>query len=243
METENLYRAFFDHVTDAIFCLEVAGRFVDVNPAGCRLLGFEKAELIQMHPEGLSLFRAACLDDHLQRIHEKGYANWHSKYVRKDGSLVDLDVRATLLVYGGRPILLAIARDISEQKKLEGLLIRAQKMEAIGTLAGGIAHDFNNLLMGIQGRISLMLMDGSLPHSFTAPTLVSCTLIAQPAFSRRYLLNAITSIMLPIMFMRYSQPVRTRPIPLVAIEALVLAEYEIDRHVIALAYGDHPLDS
>jgi CheY-like chemotaxis protein len=32
-------------------------------------------------------------------------------------------------------------------------------MEAIGTLAGGIAHDFNNLLMGIQGNISLSLLD------------------------------------------------------------------------------------
>jgi len=167
METEDLYKAFFDHATDAIYCFEVAGRFVDVNPAGCRLLGFEKAELIQMHPEGLSVFSAACLDEHLKRIHEKGYANWHSKHVRKDGSLVDLDVRTTLLGHGGRPILLAIVRDISEQKKLEGLLIRAQKMETIGTLAGGIAHDFNNLLMGIQGRISLMLMDGSIPHSFT----------------------------------------------------------------------------
>jgi CheY-like chemotaxis protein len=32
-------------------------------------------------------------------------------------------------------------------------------MEAIGTLAGGIAHDFNNLLMGVQGNVSLMIMD------------------------------------------------------------------------------------
>ena len=39
-------------------------------------------------------------------------------------------------------------------------------MEAIGTLAGGIAHDFNNLLMGIQGRVSLILMhtDSDHPH-------------------------------------------------------------------------------
>ena len=39
-------------------------------------------------------------------------------------------------------------------------------MEAIGTLAGGIAHDFNNLLTGIQGNVSLMLMDINFTHPY-----------------------------------------------------------------------------
>ncbi|MBW2094584.1 MAG: response regulator [Deltaproteobacteria bacterium] len=46
-----------------------------------------------------------------------------------------------------------------ERKKLESKLQEAQKMEALGKLAGGIAHDFNNLLMGIQGNISLLLLN------------------------------------------------------------------------------------
>ncbi len=48
-------------------------------------------------------------------------------------------------------------RSEKEKEELESLLLHAQKMEALGTLAGGIAHDFNNLLMGIQGNTSVVL--------------------------------------------------------------------------------------
>ncbi|MBF0278884.1 MAG: response regulator [SAR324 cluster bacterium] len=51
--------------------------------------------------------------------------------------------------------LVHIARDMTEQKKLESDLFQARKMEAVGTLAGGIAHDFNNMLSGILGYADL----------------------------------------------------------------------------------------
>ncbi len=45
--------------------------------------------------------------------------------------------------------------DITERKRMEEELVKAQKLESVSTLAGGIAHDFNNILTAILGNISL----------------------------------------------------------------------------------------
>ena len=46
---------------------------------------------------------------------------------------------------------IGIVRDVTEMRKMEQELNRAQRLEAMGTLAGGIAHDFNNILGVILG--------------------------------------------------------------------------------------------
>jgi signal transduction histidine kinase len=56
----------------------------------------------------------------------------------------------------GGPIV-AIGRDVSEERELASRLARAERLEAIGRLAGGIAHDFNNLLTIIGGNAQLLV--------------------------------------------------------------------------------------
>ena len=59
---------------------------------------------------------------------------------------------------------LTIFREVTEIKEMETRVQKAQKMEAIGSLAGGIAHDFNNLLFPITG-LAEMLMEDLPPES------------------------------------------------------------------------------
>ena len=51
---------------------------------------------------------------------------------------------------------IAVAEDTTEQKKLEEQFLRAQRMEAIGTLAGGVAHDLNNILAPVLMTAELL---------------------------------------------------------------------------------------
>jgi two-component system cell cycle sensor histidine kinase/response regulator CckA len=73
------------------------------------------------------------------------------KHRAKDGQEVIVDARVTLIQNDdGTPrSVLGINTDVTEQKKLEVQLLRAQRLESIGTLASGLAHDLNNILTPI----------------------------------------------------------------------------------------------
>ncbi len=48
-----------------------------------------------------------------------------------------------------------LQEEIAQRKELDARLLRAQKMEAIGTLVSGVAHNFNNVLVGVLGKAYL----------------------------------------------------------------------------------------
>jgi PAS domain S-box-containing protein len=88
---------------------------------------------------------------------------WQGRLVikAKDGAMCETETTISPVKNAGGEITnhVHVQRDVTHEVRLEQQLRQAQKMEAIGTLAGGIAHDFNNLLMGIQGNVSLSLLE------------------------------------------------------------------------------------
>jgi len=88
------------------------------------------------------------------------FSNIETRRKTKNGKIVPVSISgATYSDQHGNPLGSIInLRDISEQKKLETQLQRAQKIEALGILAGGVAHDLNNVLSGIVTYPELLLM-------------------------------------------------------------------------------------
>ncbi|PAW78151.1 MAG: hypothetical protein B9S32_08120 [Verrucomicrobia bacterium Tous-C9LFEB] len=153
---------------NSIVILDKRGTIIWINPAFTKLTGYEEAEALG---QSLRLTWPDPGDDvFYSAMWETVLAGnvWHGELLsrRKDGSLYTQEMTITPVYDEGHRIshFIAVKQDISdrkkaeeERKKLEGQLLQAQKLEAIGRFSGGIAHDFNNILAAVAGnaRISL----------------------------------------------------------------------------------------
>jgi PAS domain S-box-containing protein len=164
-ESEERYRRLFNAVTDAIFVLPVdeEGRpesFVEVNQTACQRLGYTRDELLRMNPFHINQDQDRDrIQARLKDVIEQRHSLYQTVHQAKDGTPIPVEIRSHRFDFKGRPMILAVARDLGERRNLENQLRQSQKMEAVGRLAGGVAHDFNNLLTIMTGYSEMVLED------------------------------------------------------------------------------------
>lgn len=160
-KSEEQYMDLFEHSPDMYHIVNRDGLVVSCNQTEALRLQYRKEDIVG-HP----VFKLYPPSSHasvrrtLHLLFEEGRAveGAEDQMMTSAGEPIDVSVN-TSIIYdeSRRPILArAVARDITEKKRLEARILHAQRIDSIGNLAGGVAHDFNNILTSILGSTAIM---------------------------------------------------------------------------------------
>jgi PAS domain S-box-containing protein/putative nucleotidyltransferase with HDIG domain len=120
-----LKERLLDGASDSIFLHDLEGHFIYLNEAAWRARGYEREELlgkdigVLMAPENVAT-RAAIL----QNLHARGEITFESAHLRKDGSIMPVEIHARYFDLGERRLILSVARDITERQRASAEIAR-----------------------------------------------------------------------------------------------------------------------
>jgi PAS domain S-box-containing protein len=119
--SEARYRALFEGANDAIFLESIDDKILDVNERACELLGYTRAELLNMQVSDLQAPEARGHAGNTVRseLERYGARPFETVDLRKDGTLLAVEVTNALIQDGQRQLVISIVRDISDRKAAE----------------------------------------------------------------------------------------------------------------------------
>ena len=159
--SEQQYRRIFEISRDMILVTRIDGGMVDINPAGCRMIGLNSHD---------------CLKNgrHFQEFFADE-TDWQTviKNIRTDGFVTNIEIQLQHEDHRQIRTLLSgtldpsetdkdntvhfLVKDIEQKRLVEEQIAQADKLASIGQLSAGIAHEINNPLGIILGYTQLLI--------------------------------------------------------------------------------------
>jgi PAS domain S-box-containing protein len=179
-ESEQRFRTFVDHATDAFFLQDDCGVILDVNRQACASLGYTREELVGKTPVAFDPDVTAALLEELDRqLNAKEMVAFESRHRRKDGTVFPVEVRGRAFWEGGRRFLVSLARDITERKQDEALFKGQKRIlhqiiqgEPLPQVLAGLCRTIEELTQdSMLAAILLLDADGIHLRHGAAPSL------------------------------------------------------------------------
>ncbi len=157
-----LFGAIFESMPDPLVICDTGGAIRLVNPSFTRVFGYAEAEVLGESMarlfENSETWEALVKADAGARQQQANARPTSVRFRRRSGEVFPAEIVEGAVVGSSGSGLgcLMLIHDVTAERQQEALLLKAQRLEAVGQLTGGVAHDFNNLLTVILGNIELL---------------------------------------------------------------------------------------
>lgn len=163
-----------DNASEGIFWITREGRIVEVNPAGCRSLGYTREEALNLSLLDVDFAHNVELwPKHWERLYQLGALTYETQLFRKDGSLVPVEVACNLVTFDDEDFICAFVRDITQRKGAEEELhektiwqeamLEHAAHGIIATTPDGVIRTVNPAAVRLFGYAAEELIDRSTP--------------------------------------------------------------------------------
>ena len=152
-ESESKYKTIFENSSEAIFRIDQAGKFIEVNPAFVKIFGFALEDKINLYDLFVSDETASKFK---MEISTHGYiSGFDAQLKNKFGDVLNVKIS---LRSSGENYYDGVIVDLTEYLKMKDKIYEADKLRGLAQIAGGMAHEFNNIFAGILGSAQLIKM-------------------------------------------------------------------------------------
>lgn len=122
-QVEERYRMLYEGMADALFVYPLnpdgsAGSFIEVNEAACQRLGYRREQLLTMRLDDIAE-PGVNLTEMGERLRADGDVRFTQTHITNDGQRIPVEIHAQMMIFDGKPSVVAIARDASTRCKIE----------------------------------------------------------------------------------------------------------------------------
>lgn len=160
-------RTLLDAMLDSVWVIDTNGEVLDVNQRAVELLGYSKEELRAIGLPGIDASLSELqIRDLVYRMPTDKAQTFETAHRTKDGLSIPVEVNSSLTRYHGQPVILSVARDISERKETEEALKRQISEKSI--LLRESIHRVKNDIATIVGLLSMQAQSAASPEAASA---------------------------------------------------------------------------